>query len=165
METMNSAQSDDNPEPVFVAELSPHRSLGRTGFLLLMGFVAATCFISGIMFLVIGAWPVFFFMGLDVLIVYIAFKMNYRDGRKRERVSVSRNALKVELFDPAGNRKEHLFNPLWTRFEVDRHEEHGILSMRLASREASVVIGSFLNPDDRASFAQAFGHALADVKR
>ncbi|MEL7428852.1 MAG: DUF2244 domain-containing protein [Pseudomonadota bacterium] len=161
----NSALSEEFQEPQFVAELTPHRSLGKTGFVLLMVFVSLTCFISGLMFLVIGAWPVFMFMGLDILIVFAAFKLNYRDGRRVERISVSRNALKVEKVDPSGKIHCHQFNPFWTRFEVDRHEEYGILSMKLISREASLVIGSFLNPEDRASFANAFNHALINAKQ
>lgn len=161
----NSALSEEFQEPQFVAELTPHRSLGKTGFILLMVFVSLTCFISGLMFLVIGAWPVFMFMGLDILIVFAAFKLNYRDGRRLERISVSRNSLKVEKVAPSGKVQSHQFNPFWTRFEVDRHEEYGIMSMKLTSQGASLVIGSFLNPEDRASFATAFNHALISAKQ
>lgn len=165
MTQTNTADGTNVSKPDFQAELTPHRSLGRNGFLFLMFFVSVTCFLSGIMFLVIGAWPVFLFMGLDVLIVFAAFKINYRDGRRKERIYVTRDELKVEKVDPSGRVKEHRFNPFWTRFEVDRHEEHGVLSMRLISREVTLVIGSFLNPEDRASFAVAFNHALANARR
>lgn len=160
MNETGSAQTADNPKPDFLAELTPHRSLGKRGFILLMIFVSVTCFVSGIMFLIIGAWPVFAFLGLDVLIVWLAFKLNYRDGRRIERISVSRNELRVEKVDPAGRIKAHVFNPFWTRLEVDRHEEFGIRGLKLISKEKDLVIGSFLNPDDRASFARAFNSAL-----
>ncbi|MEM7289399.1 MAG: DUF2244 domain-containing protein [Pseudomonadota bacterium] len=164
MSEIETASEVDNPKPDFVAELTPHRSLSKQGFVLLMIFISFTCFVSGLMFLMIGAWPVLLFFGLDVLIIWIAFKLNYRDGRKLERISVCREQLKVEYVDPSGRVKEYLFNPLWTRFEVDRHEEHGILSMTLASRNKNLVIGSFLNPEDRASFASALNHALIKAK-
>ncbi|MDJ0612583.1 MAG: DUF2244 domain-containing protein [Rhizobiaceae bacterium] len=154
----------DASTPDFVAELTPYRSLGRMGFLWLMAFIAFTCFISGLLFLVMGAWPVFLFMGLDVLVIYAAFKFNYRSARAKERVSVGRNELKIEKFHPSGRVSEHVFNPFWTRFEVNRHEEYGILSMRLNSRGEELDIGSFLNPDDRESFAFAFSAALNRVK-
>lgn len=154
----------DQSKPDFFAELTPHRSLGRNGFLLLMLLVGSTCFVSGIMFLVIGAWPVFVFMGLDVLIIFLAFKINYRDGRAKERVSIAREELRVEKIDPAGRVKEHVFNPYWSRFVVDRHEEYGITKMEIASQGNSLMIGSFLNPMDRESFAVAFNQALIRAK-
>jgi len=151
-------------KPDFVAELRPHRSLGRTGFLVLMGFISFTCLLSGFLFLLAGAWPVFLFFGLDVLVIWAAFKLNYRAARARERVSVQREELKVERIDPAGRVVEHRFNPFWTRFEIDRHEEYGITAMWLSSRNTRLMIGSFLNPADRESFAFEFGNALSRLK-
>ena len=66
---MNDDNSDNNAfaEPkIFSAVITPHRSLGRTGFLLLMLCIGAVSFVCGLLFLVIGAWPVFGFFGLDV---------------------------------------------------------------------------------------------------
>ena len=151
-------------EPEFIAELTPHRSLGRSGFIFLMGFVAVTCFISGMMFLAMGAWPVMAFMLLDILLVWLAFKLNYRAGRVRERVSIARDRLVVQFIDPKGRMCEHILNPLWTRFEVDRHDEIGITEMRLRNKKDILHIGGFLNPIDRESFALAFAGALNRVK-
>ena len=159
---LHSMEQETKPE--FIAELTPHRSLGRNGFFILMGFIAITCFISGMMFLVMGAWPVFIAMGLDALIIWFAFKMNYRAAKAREVISVARDELKIQKFDPRGRMIEHVFNPFWTRFEVDRHDEIGITSMRLTSKEVSLPIGAFLNPDDCESFASAFKGALGRVK-
>ena len=150
--------------PDFVAELTPYRSLGRTGFLWLMAFVSFTCLLSGLMFLVMGAWPVFIFMGLDILIIYAAFKFNYHSARAKERVSIGRDELKIEKVHPSGRVVKHVLNPFWTRFEVNRHEEYGIVSMRVLSRDIELDIGSFLNPEDRESFAFAFGAALNRIK-
>lgn len=151
-------------KPEFIAELTPHRSLGRNGFLLLMGFIGITCFSSGVMFLVMGAWPVFIAMALDALIIWFAFHMNYRSAKAREVVSVARDEVKIQKFAPSGRIETHTFNPFWTRFEVDRHDEIGITSMRLTTKEFSLPIGAFLNPDDRESFADAFKGALGRVK-
>lgn len=165
MKSETTASDLDNPKPDFIAELVPHRSLSTNGFVFLMLFVGATCFLSGLMFWVMGAWPVFIFMTLDALVIWIAFKINYRAGRIKERVYVGRDELKVERYDAKGRVVSHIFNPFWTRFEVSRHELIGITDMRLTSRERSLSIGSFLNPDDRESFAHAFSNAIADAKR
>lgn len=60
---------------------------------------------------------------------------------------------------------EHRFNPFWARFFVRRHSEIGIVSMLVAGEGKRTDIGSFLNPDDRESFAKAFRAALATVKQ
>ena len=50
---------------IFSALLTPHRSLGPTGFLILMACLGGLSFVSGIIFVSLGAWPVFGFFGLD----------------------------------------------------------------------------------------------------
>lgn len=152
-------------KPFFQALLTPHRSLGRTGFMVLMGTLSAAWLASGAIFLANGAWPVFGFLGLDVLLVYGAFRLNYRAARAREEVSVSRTSLDIRKIAPSGKAVAHHFNPFWSRFSVNRHAEIGITRMAVDSRGESVPIGAFLNPDDRESFASAFSGALAKAKR
>lgn len=151
-------------EPFFRALLTPHRSLGRTGFLVVMGALTAGWLVTGAFFLSRGAWPVFGFFGLDVLLVYVAFRLNYRAARAREEVSVSRTALDIRKVAPSGHAETHRFNPFWARFSVSRHREIGITGMAVESRDDRVPIGGFLNPDDRESFATAFSRALATAK-
>lgn len=163
--TQNPASPEsDNPKPDFIAELTPHRSLGRTGFFMLMAFVSLTCFVSGIMFLVMGAWPVFLFMALDVLVIWAAFKISYRSGRARELISIGKSELRVQQFDPTGRMVEHVFNPYWSRFEVERHDELGITGMWIRCRDEELPIGSFLNLPDRETFALAFSKAIRQAK-
>jgi uncharacterized membrane protein len=152
-------------EPIFRALLMPHRSLGRTGFSILMGALLFGWLAVGAFFLLKGAWPVFGFFGLDVLAIYIAFRLNYRSARAREEVSVSRTSLDIRKTAPSGRAELHHFNPFWARFSVSRHDEIGITSMAVESREKAVPIGAFLNPDDRESFASAFSNALATARR
>lgn len=154
-----------NEQPVFAAELVPHRSLGRKGFRVLLALSGAVCLFYGVFFSVTGAWPIGLFLGLDFLLLYVAFRVNYRAARVREEVMVSRTSLSIRKFSPAGRMVEHRFNPFWARFRVDRHEEMGILSMHVSGEGRVTDVGSFLNPDDRESFARAFRGALATVRR
>jgi uncharacterized membrane protein len=151
-------------EPFFTALLTPHRSLGRTGFTILMGTLIFGWLATGALFVSQGAWPVFGFFGLDVLLVYVAFRLNYRAARAREEVSVSRTALDIIKTAPSGSTKRHHFNPFWARLSIARHEEIGITGMLVEGQGSSVSIGGFLNPDDRESFAAAFSQALATAK-
>lgn len=160
-ETNDPAAADT---PFFNAVLTPHRSLGRTGFRVLMGTLLAGWAATGVIFLSNGAWPVFGFLGLDVLLVYIAFKANYRAARAREEVSVSRTALDIRQYAPSGRLRAHRFNLFWARFSVSRHDEIGITSMVVEGQGERVSIGAFLNPKDRDTFAAAFGQALATAR-
>lgn len=162
MDETNPAVAAD--EPFFRALLTPHRSLGNTGFAILMGALLFGWIATGAFFLSAGAWPVFGFFGLDVLAVYIAFRLSYRAARAREEVSVSRTSLDIRKVAPSGKSEAFRFNPFWTRFLVARHQEIGITAMAVEGQGRSVTIGSFLNPDDRESFATAFGRALAAAK-
>jgi len=156
--------SCDADEPFFRALLTPHRSLGRNGFIVLMAILVGVWGVTGAVFLAMGAWPVFGFFGLDVLAIYIAFRLNYRAARTREEVEVSRTSVDIRKVAPSGRTEEHRFNPFWTRFLVSRHAEIGITAMVLRARQSEVSIGSFLNPDDRESFAAAFDRALATAR-
>ncbi|MDX8465096.1 DUF2244 domain-containing protein [Mesorhizobium sp. VK23B] len=151
-------------KPFFHALLTPHRSLGRTGFLILMGALMFGWAVTGAIFLAHGAWPVFGFFGLDVAAVYIAFRVNYRAARAREEISVSRTSLDIRKTAPSGRFEDHRFNPFWTRFSIARHAEIGITKMAVEAQGRSVSIGSFLDPDSRESFATAFSRALATAK-
>lgn len=156
--------SSESGTPVFNALLTPHRSLARRGFVVLMSVLFAVSFAAGIFFVSIGAWPVFGFFGLDILLIYGAFRLNYRAARAKEEVSVSRTELVIRKTAPSGRVREHLLNPFWTRFFVSRHDEIGITGMQVVGEGHNIALGSFLNPDDRESFAAAFSRALATVK-
>ncbi|MBB3312651.1 putative membrane protein [Rhizobium sp. BK196] len=162
---MESNADGRNEQPVFAAELFPYRSLGRKGFKLLLIISGAICFVYGMFFILTGAWPIGFFFGLDFLLLYGAFWLNYRSGKVREEVTVSRTDVSIRKFSPSGRMIEHHFNPFWTRFLVRRHQEIGILSMHIFGEGKRTDVGSFLNPDDRESFAKAFKRALATVKQ
>ncbi|MEM1038091.1 MAG: DUF2244 domain-containing protein [Pseudomonadota bacterium] len=150
---------------VFKARLTPHRSLGPSGFRLLMGVIGIICFVVGLVFTIAGVWPIMGFMGLDVLLIYWAFKSNYKAAQAYEDVEVSRAHVLLSKVSPKGRKVDHHFDQFGTRFETERHEEIGITKMRLTNRAKSVEFGYFLNPADRASFADAFSQAMSAAKR
>ena|SRR5664279_914687 len=150
---------------IFAAHLTPHRSLNRTGFLVLMCFVSAVCFAAGIAFLIMGAWPVVGFFGLDVLAIYVAFKINFRRAKASEEISVTPSELRLRRISHRGHVIEWVFNPLWVRLDQIVHEEFGIERLYLVSRGRRVAIASFLGADEKASFAKALGDALTAARR
>lgn len=149
---------------LFSALLTPHRSLGRTGFLVLMGFLSAVSFAAGLVFWLMGAWPVFGFFGLDVLIVYWAFKVNFRRAKATEEISVTPSELRVRRVSHRGHVVEWVLNPLWVRLDHKSHVEFGIEKLYLVSKGRRVSIAGFLGPDEKASFAKALMAALQAAK-
>ena len=160
--------TDDNGElepTIFSAVLRPHRSLGRIGFMILIVVFGLVSFIAGVAFLLIGAWPVFGFFGLDVLLLYWAFKLNYRYAAEYEQVTVTPTQLKVRKVSYRGRVREWVLNPLWVKLDPVVHEEFGVEGLFLVSRGKQLAIGSFLAPDEKASFAQTLGNALSEARR
>jgi uncharacterized membrane protein len=156
----------DTAEPeLFAALLTPHRSLNRTGFVLVMGLLSAVSFATGIAFLVMGAWPVCGFLGLDVLAIYVAFRINFRRALACEQISVTASVLRLRRISHRGHVVELVFNPLWVRLDQERDDEYGIERLYLASRGKRVAIGSFLSPGEKASFSKALLAALNTARR
>ncbi|MGH6642348.1 MAG: DUF2244 domain-containing protein [Bradyrhizobium sp.] len=150
---------------LFSARLTPHRSLNRTGFLVLMAFLCAVSFVAGLAFLLMGAWPVLGFFGLDVLVIYGAFRVNYRRGDASEEITVTPSELRVRRVSHRGHVVEWVLNPLWVQLDQKTHAEFGIEKLYLVSRGRRISIGSFLGPDEKASFAKALMAALQAAKR
>ncbi len=159
--------TSDNPpggEPIFSAVLKPHRSLSPTGFGLVMLALVACSFTAGLAFWLMGAWPVVGFMGLDILLVQFAFRMNYRAARAAEEVTLYPDRLRVVRTSARGEVAEFSLNPYWARLIVDRHPEIGVTRLSLTSHGKRFDIAGFLGPHERESFADALSAALAAAR-
>src|SRR3954465_464965 len=153
------------PPELFSALLTPHRSLNRAGFLVLMGFLSAVSFAAGLAFLLMGAWPVLGFFGLDVLAIYWAFRINFLRARASEEISVTPAERRVRRVSHRGHVVEWVLNPVWVQLDQKIHAEFGIEKLYLVSRGRRVSIGNFLGADEKASFAKALMAALQTAKR
>jgi uncharacterized membrane protein len=157
--------ANDADTPLFSARLTPHRSLSRGGFLALMGFITVVSLAAGMAFVLMGAWPVLGFFGLDVLIIYWAFRLNFRRAAATEDIVVTPYEIRVRRVSHRGHVVEWTLNPLWVRIERKEHAEFGIEKLYLVSRGRRLSIGSFLGPEEKSSFASALQAALAAAKR
>jgi uncharacterized membrane protein len=162
----NTANSNLPPEPpIFSAVLTPHRSLSPAGFLIFMAVLGGISFVTGMVFLLAGAWPVFGFLGLDVLLVYWAFRLNYRSAQAYEQVTVTPSELTIRKVNHYGSIREWTLNPVWVRLHRDVHEEFGLQGLFLESQGRRLLVGGFLPPQEKESFAAALSGALAEAKR
>ena len=150
---------------LFSARLTPHRSLNRTGFLVVMAFISVVSFAAGMAFLLMGAWPVFGFFGLDVLAIYWAFRVNFRRAKATEEISVTPSELRVRRVSHRGQVAEWVLNPLWVRLDQKTHAEFGIEKLYLVSKGRRVAIGSFLGAEEKESFSKALMAALQAARR
>jgi uncharacterized membrane protein len=143
----------------FRAVLHPHRSLGPKGFLILMTAIGSVSFITGMVFLAMGAWPVMGFLGLDVALIYIAFRLNYRAGRLYETVELTPDLLTLTRVHPSGERESFDFNPYWVRVRLTEAPS-GQTDLRLASHGHELSFGRFLTDEERREFSHALSGAL-----
>jgi len=147
----------------FRAILHPHRSLGPTGFLVLMSAVGAVSFVTGMGFLLMGAWPVMGFFGLDAALIYVAFRLNYRAGRLYEAVELTPELLSVKRVHPSGKCERFEFNPYWVRVRL-AEDPNGRTDLRLSLHGRELSIGRFLTDDERRDFSNALAGALVEAR-
>jgi uncharacterized membrane protein len=160
---MNENAGAKQGEEAFRAVLTPYRSLSALGFLALMCAVGLISFVMGAVFLAMGAWPVFGFLGLDVLLIYLAFRLNYRAGRQYEIVELTRDLLTLTRVNPSGRHESFHFNPYWVRVQL-RERRHGRADLCLASHGRVLSFGRFLTDDEKREFADALKGALVGAR-
>jgi uncharacterized membrane protein len=156
---------DHQPEPadgkVYMdAELRPNRSLSAQGFRIVMLSMAAMSFVAGLGFLSIGAWPVFGFFGLDVVLVYLAFKLNFRAGaRERETIRVTAKEVAISRTCYRGQVGWWHVSPMFARVQVEELNEYEA-AVRLTAGGTSVPLATCLSSPERLAFADALKAAL-----
>ncbi len=167
-ETNNNSHEASDREPLdpalFDAVLEPHRSLSRSGFLTLMAAVVTVSFAAGIAFALMGAWPVFGFFGLDAVLIYVAFKVNYRGARMYETVRLTEETLTVVRVNASGRVQRWSFQPYWLKVDIEESPSQDGKLM-LTSHGKSLVIGSFLAPHERIDLARALESALDKLRQ
>lgn len=152
---------DDTKPKTWRATLTPHRSLSREGFVILMSVIAAFNFIAGLFFYAIGAWPVVGFMGLDVALIWWAFRANFADARRAEHIEVTPHELVLRRLAEDRPAQEQRFARRWVRVELEEDRERelvGPLYLRFGGKRTEIA--SFLGARERLSFANALKAAL-----
>ena len=158
---MSSAPAPD--QPLLELTLTPHRSLSHRGFVVLMAALITFNFVAGIVFLMVGAWPVIGFLGLDVLLVGLAFRMSYAHARQAERLALYPDRLSIWRRDHWGRERVTELQPYWLRVRVIRH--HGsVARVMLSSHGRRHVIGQFLAPDERERLALHLDDVFAALR-
>lgn len=159
------APSDMMDEAVFSARITPHRSLGPEGFRVMMVLACGVAALVAIRFVAMGFWPVSGFLGLDVVLLYVAFRTSYRRARAFEEVLLTPLELLFRSVTHRGVSREWRLNPAWTRLVRETHEEFGLQRIALVSRGQRIVIARELSPPERAHLADELAAALTRVRQ
>ena len=143
----------------FDAILHPHRSLRPGGFHLLIIMTAIFMFGTGLISMFLGAWPVLGFYGVEFLLLYFMFRLNYRAARGYEHVRLSDSSFEVRRVNPKGGETAFHFEPTWLQVHIDNPPEHHS-QLTVGSHGKRLIIGAFLTPNERLEVAEALRDAL-----
>ena len=155
----NTQQTQAEPG-AFHAVLTPHRSLGPSGFLVLMIALGAMSFVTGIVFLVAGAWPVLGFFGagrparLHRLQAQLPLGTPVRDHR-RDAGAIHAGPACI----PRAAQEQFDCNPYWARVNL-REWPDGRTVLSVVAQGKELAFGRFLTDDERRDLASALREAL-----
>lgn len=160
---------NDLPEPpvgpLFMdAVLSPNHSLPNPGFLALMAVLCSVSFVAGLVYWRMGAWPIPFFFGLDVVLVWLAFRISYRDGKRREIIRIARDRILVHRQHPNGAVRHYTLPTGWTNVTVREAGKHDA-AIELSASGKRLIVGSFLSPSERPELGEAIERALLTARQ
>lgn len=153
-----------NTEEMITITMWPYRSLSVRGFRLVIAFFAIALSGLALGFMLLGAWPVVGFLGLEIGIVWFAFRMNYRAGQLVEKVSISPQGVIIERTDWKGRTRQQCLESPWITAELfpPKAKRRKLL---LKWHAHTVEVGAFLPPVEKPSLATALNHALSRMRQ
>lgn len=152
---------DESNPKTWRATVTPYRSLSPKGFVILMSVIAGMNFAGGLFFYIIGAWPVIGFMGLDVALIWLAFRANFADARRAEHIEITAHELVLERIAERRPPQVTRFMRRWVRVELEEDRERELIGpLYLHFRGNRTEIASFLGAHERLAFAKVLKAAL-----
>lgn len=146
------------------AVLEPPRSLSPRGFNRVMLVLGGMSFLSSLLFLSLGAWPVVGFMGLEIFGLWWVFRYSFRAQLARTYVRVTADAIDVRKVDGWGRERRASLASYFARVEFD-HAADGPNALRVAASQRAYVVGEYLTPRERETFARRLAQAISDARR
>jgi uncharacterized membrane protein len=141
------------------AVISPHRSLSRRGFIILISILTLINAVTAMVFVALGAGPVPVFLALDVVAVVVAFAISRRSAMRTERIQVSAREVRVMLATSRGVQTVWSSPTAFTRVTLlGEAEDERDLRLRLSNRE--VAVAGALSRRERLDFCQALDGAI-----
>ncbi len=148
---------------LFQAVIVPHRSLSARHMRRLLIVICAMCGVSASAFVMLGAWPVGGFTGLELLLAAMLFRLNARAVRGSELVLLTQAGLRVLRTDPNGQKREIVLSPAWLHVVVEERAGR-VPGLVLTARHTRVEIARSLGEDEKRDLANALAEALARLR-
>lgn len=135
-----------NPEPDYLDMLlQPNTSLAPERFLLVMCLVVFASTVGSVVLFMVGAWPAVAFLGVDVLLLYLAFRVYFNAAKNYERLRVERDGL--HLLNKHGVVKS--WEPSFLQVIVEEEKPTALPRLLVASRGEQYEIGRFLGLEEK----------------
>lgn len=153
-------------EPVlFQAVCTPPRSLTPAGYRALVLLLGAFAGVTGLLFFVLGAWPILPFLGGEVIFALGLVALHARhSARTSEILLLTPGRFAIIRTDRRGRREEVSLDPYWARLTYLEDPGHaGVL--RIDSRGRSLEIGRDLAAGEKRSLHDALRDALSAARR
>ena len=144
---------------LYKISLYPYRSLNKTGFFILMLVLGIISFVAGVVFMMMGAWPVFGFFGLDVLLVYIFFKINFKSGKQKEILILTKNKLIIKFYSSNKILKTSHLDANWLNINLTKSKNE-MSKLKISSKNKSIIVGSFLRHKEKLDVIKSLKTAL-----
>jgi uncharacterized membrane protein len=164
MDDQASTVTPETTRPVFEALLYPRRSLGRRGYLILTIGTAAIIGGYALVFLLMGAWPIFGFLGGEWFLFWYLFTHHHRGNARSERIRLYADHLVFERRDAKGAVVVERLQPYWLNVILERPDEPDN-ALYLRSHGRSIRVGDFLSPDERRDLARELRQVLDRHRR
>ena len=145
------------------AELRPNASLSSHAFMIVMSLVGVFSFAAGILYFIVGAWPVFGFFGLDALAIWYAFKLSFRAQEQVTYVRVDESHVRLWHMQRGKPDKKADIPTAFVRVALDEPVMHNSF-LTLQYGETAWVIGRFLTLKKRKDFARQLHAAISSAR-
>jgi uncharacterized membrane protein len=144
-------------------KIYPNQSLRPKNFIILMFLIIIPAGFISIAFYLIGAWPVLGFMGLEIILIYIAFKILFYRNKFYEHIVL--NNKKLNIFFNKQNKvlKKIELEPTWLQVKIENIYKNKDM-LTLSSHGKKIILGSFLIPEERQVLAKTIRSGLNDWK-
>ena len=164
MSHSHSATKAHTKSPIYdVITLWPHRSLSQRGFTILLLCLGSLAIAIGLGFFLIGAWPVIGFMGLELGVLYAAFRLNYRDGKASEQVMIHATGLDLIRISSKGKQENACFDSHWLSAELlPQKGKRSTLAIRHHHHHHE--IGAFLPPAEKQAVKDLINDRLSAAR-
>ena len=143
-------------------KIYPSQSLGKRGFRVLMLVFMLPAFLIGMYFYFRGAWPVAGFLGLETLLIYLAFKISFISSRVSEHITLDEQILKICYHKQNKVVSTINLEPTWLQVQINNNPRPDRLALTSHGKEN--IIGKYLLTEERTIVAEKIINSLHNWK-